>query len=339
MSARKTIYDRFAREYHDYHGISAERAREQLKVLRELEDFAEAPIELVEADAVKGYLAELIDLGGHPNTVRKKRGMVLAFYGWAFDARIVDADRLMRVRRVKAPRGSSGVSTPRPYDRQTMQDFWFDLDQAWPRETDGFLHWFFLRKHCNGRRFAAHGMRLQTEAIARLALHAGLRRNEIFNAPLDDIHYDNDFIVVRFAAAKNERGLSDAREVPMTEALSDSLRAWIDYRAVLNPPHDSPWLRLVRVTDENRLLPMTFDRIRHLLADIGDGYELHRLRHTCATEWLRAGMSLELVRQLLGHATIQQTLAYAKIVKTDLRKGMTASAADFQTAVEGKRAA
>jgi site-specific recombinase XerD len=116
----------------------------------------------------------------------------------------------------------------------------------------------------------------------------------------------------------------------MTEALSDSLRAWIDYRAVLNPPHDSPWLRLVRVTDENRLLPMTFDRIRHLLADIGDGYELHRLRHTCATEWLRAGMSLELVRQLLGHA---------KIVKTDLRKGMTASAADFQTAVEGKRAA
>lgn len=339
MGRKLTIYDRFARQHHEYNNITPLRAREQMKVLRELEDFAKTPIELVGPESVKDYLADLLDMGNHPNTVRKKRGMIVAFYGWAFDAGIVDADLLMRMKRVKPPRGSSHQSTPKPYDRQTIKEFWIDVDEKWPRDTDAFLHWFWLRKHCNPKRAADHGMRLQVEAISRLALHAGLRLSEIFHAPLADIHYDNEYVVVRFAAAKNQHGLVGARDVPMTEALSNSLREWIDYRTVLNPPHDSPWLRLTRVPDQDRLLPMTIARMHHLMADVGPGYELHRMRHTCATEWLRAGMPLELVRQLLGHAHLHQTLAYAQIVKTDLRKGMTAAAADFQTAVEGRQEA
>lgn len=338
MSER--VFKRFARSHHVYNGISADRAREQMKVLRELEDEAGVSIELVQPDAVKAYLGILLDAGGHPNTVRKKRNMIVAFYGWAFDVGIVDAEFLMRMRRVvKNPRGSTGQSKPKPYERQVIQEFWRDLDEKWPGEGEGFLHWFWLGKHCNPYRAATHGMRLQVRAIAHLALHAGLRRNEIFLAPLADLHYDNEYVVVRYAAAKNAHGRSEARDVPMTEDLSNSLREWIDYRAMLNPPHDSPWLRMVNVPDQDRLLPMSFERVRHLLADIGPGYELHRLRHTCATEWLRAGMPLELVRQLLGHATLQQTLAYAEIVKTDLRKGMTAAAIEFQTAVGERREA
>src|SRR3954470_1892476 len=210
-----TIYERFKRGHHDYNGISAKWAAEQMKILRELETHSGVSIELAEPEAVKDYLAERLDLGDHPNTVRKKRAMIVGFYGWAFDAGVVDAEHLMRMRRVKNPRGSTGVSVPRPYSRPEMRDFWREFDKTWPAEGDGFLHWFWLRKHCNPFRAASHGMRLQVRAIVCLALHAGLRASEIYKAPLSDIHYDNEYVVVRFSAAKNKQGRAGAREVPM----------------------------------------------------------------------------------------------------------------------------
>ena len=42
----------------------------------------------------------------------------------------------------------------------------------------------------------------------------------------------------------------------------------------------------------------------------------HRFRHTSATTKLRAGVSLPVVRKLLGHQHLQTTLQYAE---TDLR--------------------
>src|SRR5918912_655063 len=40
---------------------------------------------------------------------------------------------------------------------------------------------------------------------------------------------------------------------------------------------------------------------------------IHRLRHTFATERLRAGVSLAAVRKLLGHQNLQTTLRYADL--------------------------
>ena len=42
---------------------------------------------------------------------------------------------------------------------------------------------------------------------------------------------------------------------------------------------------------------------------------LHNLRHTAATEFLRAGMSLEVVREILGHLDLATTEIYAKILQ------------------------
>jgi integrase len=179
-------------------------------------------------------------------------------------------------------------------------------------------------------------MHSQIDAIAKLALHAGLRRDEIFNAPIEDIHYDNEYVVVRYAAAKNKDAVVKPREVPMTQGLASALHRWFEFRTEIDPDHDFPWLSLTafgpRGADFHKLA-MSHDRFSELLGTVGDGYELHRLRHTCATEWLRSGMPLEHLRDLLGHAKIAQTLAYAQIDKTDITKSMSRSAVDFETAV------
>jgi hypothetical protein len=46
----------------------------------------------------------------------------------------------------------------------------------------------------------------------------------------------------------------------------------------------------------------------------------HQLRHTYATEMLRAGVSLPAVKELLGHRTIQMTLRYVQVSQIDLQR-------------------
>ena len=75
-----------------------------------------------------------------------------------------------------------------------------------------------------------------------------------------------------------------------------------------------------------------------LMSSFGD-WELHRLRHTCATERLRAGMPLEDLKEFLGHANIQMTLRYTKLVREDIHKSAARIDADFQSAIRPKKKA
>jgi integrase len=48
----------------------------------------------------------------------------------------------------------------------------------------------------------------------------------------------------------------------------------------------------------------------------------HNLRHTAATDMLRAGVRIEYVQKILGHASIAMTQIYVKILQSDLRREM-----------------
>lgn len=332
--------ERFAAEYHAFHSISAARGKEQVRLLRAFEAFAGVPLTQTTDSDLRAFLADLITQGFHPNTVRKKAGMIRPFYGWAFDARLIGGDDYMRVTRVRNPRGASSQSRPKPYERKQIVQFWTDLDASWPlndrmvgRWSRGIrTRWWWVYRHA---------MHVQIEAIAMLALHAGMRRDEIFNAALDDIHYDNAYVVIRHGAKKNAQGEVKPREVPMTAQLALALERWFELRAKIlkssrGGKHDSPWLSLTHTGAKGKYhykRAISHKRFSALLGTVGKGYELHRLRHTCATEWLRAGVPLEQVQRLMGHSRLQQTLCYAELVKTDLEKAMGNAVEEFQTAV------
>lgn len=334
-----TPEERFYSEYFVLNSISADRRVVVRKALERLRAFAGVPLEQVTDDQLRGFLSELVSQGLHVNTVRKYNHACKPFFRWAWERGIVDADRYMRIQAVKNPRGSTSRALPRPYKRAEIAQFWTDLETAWPLAPPTRLR-RWEKGVAKYRRVWRHAMRLQITAAGSLALYGGLRRSEIYNLSIDDMHPDNEYIVVRGKTVVHN--VEKLREVPYTEAGREATAAWLEFRELLAPPHDRPWLILdPRATPNSALLPssplapVSLDRFTRLL---GPGWEFHRMRHTAATEWARAGVPIERVSRLLGHSSIQQTMGYYELLKDDVAASMRRFETNFMTAV-GKEAA
>lgn len=338
------VIERFEAEFQEYHRISKNRRQEQVKVLRQLEDYlSPKPVESLDPDDLRGFLA-LRKL--HPNTIRKIHGQVKSFIRWCFTVELIDGERFMRLQTVEDPKGATSQQTPKPYSIKELREFRRELDETWPLVSDRWWHNYRMGRS-RYRRIATEVQRRQVEAIVALALQCGLRQQEIFNLSLDDMHPDNAYVVVRQRSdTPNEK--DRFREVPYTESARAIVRRWLELRAEIGTSHDRPWIkaRHVKNSGESWLEPMPWGTFKGLLRQVGgrhrirgkECWRLHRLRHTSATSWLRAGMDLELVSEHLGHKNLSQTLAYAELVREDIQRAVERNEGKFERLI-GEEAA
>jgi site-specific recombinase XerD len=305
-----TTLGRFWVEYQNYRGITERRGREQRQAVEELAAHAgvDDAIECT-PEQYRAWLLHLTD-GLSGSTVKKKGMQVRAFFGWAFDAGLYTGEDLMAIRRADFP--ATPRRLPRPYKPKEIKRLWPAIAKHFPLDSGGKWRKRYFRGTSRFTRIEAHANHLQITAMTRIAVECGLRRQEIFDLDLEDMHYDNAYIVVR------EGKGGKFREVPYTKRAREAVKAWIEFRTELSPGHDRPWLALT--TSGGALLkPMRFPRFEVYLLDVGD-WQWHRLRHTCATTWLRAGMDIEVLSKLLGHANIQETMGYVELVRRDVQK-------------------
>lgn len=326
-----SLIDQFCQQHFALNGIRPKRQRDQTNALREFEDhIGPKRIEEARASDLRSWMVFLIDGRKlHPNTVRWQANMVRPFFRWMYEQQEIDFDRiaLLEVQDVRAPRGSRKQLDPKPYDRKEVMQFWEELAQHRPFAPDYLRRW--RREQSRWNRVWRHAERLQMQAIIALALYGGLRQHEIGAVTLDDIDPLNEFIVV-------QHGKGDKpRKVPYTARAREWVEEWIEFRKELGPTHEHPWLTLGRY-EVHRLNALPAKSLAEMFGKIGSGWKLHRFRHTCATEWLRAGMPLEQLKDILGHATIEQTLAYTRIVPTDALRSMARLESHFDRAVRPK---
>lgn len=323
-----------------YHGVSEERLKMTTRVLRSLE--AEAgDITQIEPDDLTEFLA---DPNLAASTINKHLKAVRPFVRWMHMTDRIDAERMIRLLAVPPPR--SARSLPKPYTRKQVARLWGELEAAYPfvrlnwqdrkrgrkptRELGEFYVYRYVRGQSRWSRARPFYRRVQMEAIVSLALHGGLRCREIFELQVEDLHPDNEYVVVH-SAAKNPRAESRDRAVPwMTDEMRGAVRWWLELRESLGPAHEGAWLALDHSDPTG---PMGWEGFRVLMARMGSGWEYHRLRHTMATESLRAGVPLEQLSRILGHSRIEQTLQYAEIVEGDVVKAAERAEQRFARAV------
>ena len=313
----KDTIGRFAAEHFTLNSISDRRAGQVTMALRKLSHWLRVEhrksIEEATDNDLRAWMVALLDEGRKASTVGWYLSMVLPFYQWCWQHQLIDSDRLMRIRRVNPPRGSRN-GKPRPYSRKDLDRMWRELEAKFPHASEARLkRWARGTAGFRGD-LRRHAMRVQLDAMIELALVCGLRRNEIYVLSVDDCHPDNGYIVVH---GKRSDQHDRTREVSYPDSTRQAIRAWLRIRAQLKPEPGLPlWLS---ITGPDPAAGLSTFRMAEILQSFGD-WQLHRLRHTCATERLRAGMPLERLQEFLGHANIQTTQVYTHVTDKQLRE-------------------
>jgi integrase len=176
------------------------------------------------------------------------------------------------------------------------------------------------------------------------ALHTGARQNELLGLTWDRVDFTNRLIDISWQlqqvpyAAPGRlripdgyehvrlyestclvRPKSTSRVVPMSPTLHAALLEW--RQTGWASEHNLVWPR--SITDGRGRKPHP-DRLHwyalQTLADVarhdGSPYQQHEARHTAATIMLTNGVHPEVIKEILGHSAVLQTMAYAHIDRT-----------------------
>lgn len=151
-------------------------------------------------------------------------------------------------------------------------------------------------------------------AIIQLFLQTGCRLNELVGLEMNQVNLDERY--VRF------RGKGDKeRIVPLTES---TCRAVEEYLRVRSPKRDcnrvfiSSW----GVPVSRRGVQDIFERLCKKAGMGREKLSVHKLRHTCLTLLLKAGVDLVTLREIAGHENISTTGVYVHITQSDVREAM-----------------
>jgi site-specific recombinase XerD len=144
--------------------------------------------------------------------------------------------------------------------------------------------------------------RLRSACIL-LMLHSGLRSGECVGVCAQDLDLPGQRLIVRQGKGQRDR------LVYLSQVTCQAIQAYLQDR---HPnPSDPLWLY-------PNGKPMTQDWLATQVSAVGKALEIenlypHRLRHTCATRLLNAGMDITRIQKLLGHEMISTTMIYARV--------------------------
>jgi len=143
---------------------------------------------------------------------------------------------------------------------------------------------------------------LRDRTMCLLMLRCGLRVGEVSSLPWAAIDLAQGTVRI-----DNSKGHVD-RVVYLAPDIAKALRQWQRHQAAA-----------ASYVFPSRGSSLTARQMRHLmtgylkLAGITKAYSPHSLRHTFATQRLNAGASLEVVKELMGHRSLDMTLRYTQL--------------------------
>ncbi|WP_080400507.1 MULTISPECIES: tyrosine-type recombinase/integrase [Burkholderia cepacia complex] len=139
----------------------------------------------------------------------------------------------------------------------------------------------------------------------RLALHTGCRKNELLKLEWSRVDFERAVLSLEPGDTKNGK----RRVVPLNDEAMAALRDQREWVRVTVPR--SPWVFAVASGDRMTTIQKGF-RAACVRAGIDD-FRVHDLRHTFASWLVMAGVSLYVVKDLLGHSSITVTERYAHL--------------------------
>lgn len=273
--------------------------------------FWNVPLADISRVAVEGWRAKMLGEGKQPSTLNRDIGALKSCLSRAVHWDVVEKHPLAKLEPMKEASGHKVRYLDHSEHKRLMHAL-YDREQRMREERDRMNAWFRER----GRRelpvWGANEFTDYLRPLVILALNTGCRRGELFSLVWSDVDFGQGRLHVRPEEAKSGRG----RFVPLNDAAMVALTRWRAQR-----PDESG---LVFKSPKTGL---RFDNVNtaweNLLEDAKiEAFRFHDCRHDFASKLVMAGVELNTVRELLGHATLNMTIRYAHLSAKNKREAV-----------------
>jgi integrase/recombinase XerD len=151
---------------------------------------------------------------------------------------------------------------------------------------------------------------LKHRAMLSLIYACGLRRSELLNLSLSDVHSDRNLLFIRQSKGKKDR------VVPISNKIIEMLR---EYYKAYKP---KTWLFEGQIPNTKYSEMSLAKVLKQALKKAGNQkpVSLHWLRHSYATHLLESGTDLRYIQELLGHSSSRTTEIYTHVSTKSLQQ-------------------
>ena len=263
------------------------------------------PIMSQRLDAINGRDLELIrtawmQAGNKASTVNRKMGSISGVFSRAVEWEYIDTHPLAKLKQLKVD--SKGVIRYLAADETKRLRDALDARQDEMRaERESANTWRTDRHRVPMPSLLELSFSDHLKPMVLVSLNTGMRRGELFDLKWSAVNFDTKTITVAGASTKT----SDTRHIPMNKETIGVLETW--KKQVSKSPYVFPGQGGGRFEDVKSAWLKLLER-----AQI-DGFRWHDMRHDFASRLVMAGVPLNTVRELLGHADIKMTLRYAHL--------------------------
>ena len=263
------------------------------------------PIMSQRLDAITGRDLEQIrttwmQAGNKASTVNRKIGSISGVFSRAVEWEYIDTHPLAKLKQLKVD--SKGVIRYLAADEtKRLRDALDARQNEMKTERESANTWRTDRHREPMPSLLELPFTDHLKPMVLVSLNTGMRRGELFDLKWSAVNFDTKTITVAGATTKT----SDTRHIPMNKETIGVLEAW--KKQVSKSPYVFPGQGGGRFEDVKSAWLKLLER-----AQI-DRFRWHDMRHDFASRLVMAGVPLNTVRDLLGHADIKMTLRYAHL--------------------------
>lgn len=258
-----------------------------LNITKKLFEFSKAnDLKKIDTTLVRNFLYQLKEQRlWSARTFRNQRQYLKTFFTYCVDNRYIEDNPVSRVHTPKIPK-----ALPRFLTKEQAR---------WILQETKQYDWRYNLE------------RTRNVAIIATFLFTGMRLNELINLKVEDVSFSTREIHIKHGKGKKER------IVPMYPKLTPYLQEYIHDRENLN--HKSPWLfQSLRLS--TKISKKTVQLICKKISKRAVYFTAHMLRHTFARNSINGGINLFMVKELMGHNSINTTIGYLSVSKQALKE-------------------
>lgn len=234
-----------------------------------------------------------------PATVNRDLDRIRKVYSCAVEWGFLGEHPLRKVKRLKVD--NARVRFLNAEEEKRLRKVLFERESKHRKDRLNGNEWNRKRGYEPRQMWPANGFTDHVMPMVLLALNTGLRRGELFGLTWECVNLQAKLLTVEAGNAKSGK----ARHLPLNEEALDVLKRW-------KKQHGSNGLVFPSPKGGQ------FDNINKAWVGVAtsaklNNFNFHDLRHDFASKLVMAGVDLNTVRELMGHADIKMTLRYAHL--------------------------